>query len=367
VIERARGPRFEEISARGITLRAAVGKGAPRTEEATRVGDGREVIVRATHLGFAYRPDRFAVRDLNFELYRGEVFGLLGRNGAGKTTTVRLLTTLLPPTEGGGTLFGKDLAKCGRAERARIGVVLQSESLDFVSVEENLRLYAFLWGVPREVAKSRSEEMLELFELGPVRARKPWALSGGERRRFQVARELMHEMELLFLDEPTVGLDALTRSRILDYLAGRARGGLTIVFTTHILHEADRLCQRIGVMRDGRLLTVGSPAEIKRTYGRLRSVEAGFERELSAPESAELEELLARNGESYALVERRGDLFVFRAGNAESLVADVVRWAQGRGIDLERIAVSEATLEDAFVNLVSEGSIPTVPLSGEGP
>ncbi len=327
----------------------------------------REVIVRATDLGYAYRPDRFAVRGLHFQLYRGEVFGLLGRNGAGKTTTVRLLTTLLPPTEGGGTLFGKDLRQCGRAERARIGVVLQSESLDFVSVENNLRLYAFLWGVPREVAKSRAEEMLELFELGPVRARKPWALSGGERRRFQVARELMHEMELLFLDEPTVGLDALTRSRILDYLADRARRGLTIVFTTHILHEADRLCDRIGVMRDGRLLTVGSPAEIKRTYGRLRTVEAGFERELSGPEANDLERLLALEGESFSIVERRGDLLVFRAGNAESLVADVVRWAQSRGIELERIAVSEATLEDAFVKLVSEAPAPAVPLAGEEP
>ena len=327
----------------------------------------RTVIVQASNLGFAYRPGQFAVRGLNFELYRGEVFGLLGRNGAGKTTTVRLLTTLLPPTEGGGTLFGKALASCGRAERARLGVVLQSESLDFVSVEENLRLYAFLWGVPREVAKSRSEEMLELFELGPMRARKPWALSGGERRRFQVARELMHDMELLFLDEPTVGLDALTRSRILDYLAERARRGLTIVFTTHILHEADRLCDRIGVMRDGRLLTIGSPAEIKRTYGRLRSVEVGFERELAEPEASELGALLAREGEEYSLLERRGDLLLFRAGNAESLVAEVVRWSAGRGIELERIAVSEATLEDAFVHLVSEARGPTVPLAGEGP
>jgi ABC-2 type transport system ATP-binding protein len=280
---------------------------------------------------------------------------------------VRLLTTLLPPTEGGGTLFGKDLKSCGRAERSRIGVVLQSESLDFVSVEENLRLYAFLWGVPRETAKSRSEEMLELFELGPVRARKPWALSGGERRRFQVARELMHDMELLFLDEPTVGLDALTRSRILDYLAGRARQGLTIVFTTHILHEADRLCQRIGVMRDGQLLTVGTPSEIKRTYSRLRTVEAGFERELTIAEATELQGILGREGEAFSLLERRGDLLVFRAGNAESLVAEVVRWAQRCGIELDRIAVSEASLEDAFVNLVSEPPHSTVPLAGEEP
>lgn len=313
-----------------------------------------EAIVRAEDLGFCYRPGQFAVRHLSFELLRGEVFGLLGRNGAGKTTTVRLLTTLLPPTEGGGSLFGKPLAECGRAERARIGVVLQSESLDFVSVVDNLRLYAFLWGVPREVAKSRAEEMLELFELEPVRSRKPWALSGGERRRFQVARELMHDMELLFLDEPTVGLDALTRSRILDYLARRARSGLSIVFTTHILHEADRLCDRIGVMADGGLRTVGSPAEVKRAYRGARTVEAEFERALSPEESVELESRLGRAGEAFALVERRDDLFVFQARNAEALVAEVARWAGERNLDMARIAVREATLEDAFVHLVSE-------------
>jgi ABC-2 type transport system ATP-binding protein len=280
---------------------------------------------------------------------------------------VRLLTTLLPPTEGGGTLFGRDLRSCGRAERSRIGVVLQSESLDFVTVEENLRLYAFLWGVARETAKSRSEEMLELFELGPVRKQKPWALSGGERRRFQVARELMHEMELLFLDEPTVGLDALTRSRILDYLAGRARHGLSIVFTTHILHEADRLCHRIGVMHSGHLLTVGSPTEIKRSYSGARTVEVEFDRALTDSEQEGLRALLNREGEGLTIVESRGDLLVARARNAEALVPAVVRWADAQSIVLERVAVTESTLEEAFVHLVSDVPKSTVPLAGDEP
>ena len=331
------------------------------------MADVREVIVRARNLGFAYRPERFAVRGLNFELHRGEVFGLLGRNGAGKTTTVRLLTTLLPPTEGGGTLFGKELSACGRAERARIGVVLQSESLDFVSVEQNLRLYAFLWGVGRESAKARAEEMLELFELEQNRHRKPWALSGGERRRFQVARELMHDMELLFLDEPTVGLDALTRTRILDYLAGRARQGLSIVFTTHILHEADRLCERIAVMHEGRLLTIGSPTEIKRAYSGARTVEAEFERSLSDAERAEVVALVSQGGEELVVTEGQGPVLVFRARNAEKLVAGVVRWAGVRGIDIVRVGVSESTLEDAFVHLVSAPPEAGLPLTLEEP
>ncbi len=239
--------------------------------------------------------------------------------------------------------------------------MLQSESLDFVSVEENLRLYAFLWGIPREVAKARADEMLELFELSPMRERRPWGLSGGERRRFQVARELMHDMELLFLDEPTVGLDALTRTRILDYLAGRARNGLSIVFTTHILHEADRLCQRIGVMNAGRLLTVGAPEEIKRAYRGARTVEAEFGRALTLEENAALRAMLERAGEDFALIESHDDLLLFRAQNAESLVAAVARWSGDRQIDLERIAVEEASLEDAFVRLVSEPAPVIVP------
>ena len=315
-------------------------------------------VVRADQLGFAYTPERFAVRNVSFALRRGEVFGLLGRNGAGKTTTVRLLTTLLYPTEGGGALFGKDLRQCGRAERARLGVVLQSESLDFVSVERNLTLYAFLWGVPREVAKSRAEEMLTLFELEPVRLRKPWGLSGGERRRFQVARELMHDMELLFLDEPTVGLDALTRRRILEYLARRARDGLTIVFTTHILQEADQLCDRIGVLQGGRLRAVGHPSEIKRRYRGPRAVEAEFERSLTEGERGEVLALLRSAGQGFTPVSSTEGLLLFRAGNAEDLVGALAGWAHTKGIDLARISVRETSLEEAFVNLVSEDADP---------
>ncbi|MGA8665096.1 MAG: ABC transporter ATP-binding protein [Thermoplasmata archaeon] len=328
---------------------------------------GPDVIVRTQNLGYAYHAGRFAVRGLDLELHRGEVFGLLGRNGAGKTTTVRLLTTLLPPTEGGGTLFGKDLRACGRSERARMGVVLQSESLDFVTVEENLRLYAFLWGVGREAAKSRSEEMLELFELTRMRKQKPWALSGGERRRFQVARELMHDMELLFLDEPTVGLDALTRERILDYLADRARHGLSIVFTTHILHEADRLCDRIGVMHEGHLLTVGTPEEIKRSYRGARTVEAEFDRALGVVESRDLAELLSREGEGLTMIQGQGHLVAFSAQNAERLLPLIVRWADRGGVTLVRVGVSESTLEEAFVHLVSAPPESTVPLAREEP
>ncbi len=308
-------------------------------------------------LGYSYQPGRFAVRHLTLELHRGEVLGLLGRNGAGKTTTVRLLTTLLPPTEGSAMVAGYDLRTGGRALRAKLGVVLQAESLDFVSVESNLVLYAFLWGVPRSTAKARAEEMLELFELNHVRRRKPWALSGGERRRFQVARELMHEMEILFLDEPTVGLDAVARRRILRYLRERARGGLSIVFTTHILQEADTLCDRIAVLHLGRLLALDTPESLKRTHGGARDVFVRFRRTLDPARAAELERGLAERGAAgFDRDESVPEATVvsFRSERAEAILPWLAGWAAAHGIEIEEMALAEATLERAFLGMVGD-------------
>jgi ABC-2 type transport system ATP-binding protein len=314
-----------------------------------------DLVLETRDLGYSYAPGRFAVRHLSLSLGRGEVLGLLGRNGAGKTTTVRLLTTLLPPTEGTAMVLGQDIRTGGRALRSHLGVVLQSESLDFVTVERNLTLYAFLWGVGRETAKSRAEEMIELFELEQARHRKPWALSGGERRRFQVARELMHDMEILFLDEPTVGLDAIARRRILQYLKERARGGLSIVFTTHILHEADILCDRIAVLHLGRLVAVDTSEALKQKHGGAREVSVTFTGALPPPLRVELAQALAAEG---ALLLEAEDLsggankLAFRAKTAEELLPWLSHWAQAHGLGLERMSVEEATLEGAFLGMV---------------
>ncbi|MGA7923713.1 MAG: ABC transporter ATP-binding protein, partial [Thermoplasmata archaeon] len=289
-------------------------------------------------------------------LHRGEVLGLLGRNGAGKTTTVRLLTTLLPPTEGSATVLGYDLRSGGRALRSRLGVVLQSESLDFVSVERNLTLYAFLWGVPREVAKSRADEMIELFELEAARPRKPWALSGGERRRFQVARELMHDMDILFLDEPTVGLDAIARRRILRYLKQRSERGLSIVFTTHILHEADLLCDRVAVLHLGQLIALSTAEGLKQQYGGAREVSVVFGAFLPPPLREELVAELRRRGAVVLQSSQNAgeEKIAFRAVEAEELLPWLSHWAHSRSLTLRRMSVEEATLEGAFLGMIGE-------------
>ena len=315
-------------------------------------------VLETRDLGYAYTPGVYAVRHLDLSLARGEVLGLLGRNGAGKTTTVRMLTTLLPPTEGTAILLGQDVRTGGRALRARLGVVLQSESLDFVSVEQNLTLYAFLWGVRRETAKSRAEEMLELFELQGVRKRKPWALSGGERRRFQVARELMHDMEILFLDEPTVGLDAVARRRILRYLKERTSTGLSIVFTTHILHEADQLCDRIAILHRGKLLALDTATALKERYAGAREVSATFASPLAPDDLRALEAELTRRGAVLLPPEGTtvtpGATLRFRSDLAEELLPWVTRWAVEHRADIRRISVEESTLEGAFLGMIGD-------------
>jgi ABC-2 type transport system ATP-binding protein len=317
-----------------------------------------EIVLETHDLGYSYAPGRFAIRHLSVGLHRGEVLGLLGRNGAGKTTTVRLLTTLLPPTEGGATVLGYDIRTGGRDLRSHLGVVLQSESLDFVSVERNLSLYGFLWGVPREVTKARAEEMIELFELESARRRKPWALSGGERRRFQVARELMHPMDILFLDEPTVGLDAIARRRILRYLKDRARGGLSIIFTTHILHEADLLCDRIAVLHQGRLIALDTPAGLKSKHSGAREVSATFAAPLPGAVRAELVAELMKRGatilEPEDAVSTSLDRILFRAERAEELLPWLSQWSHDRSLGIERMSIEEATLESAFLGMIGE-------------
>jgi len=319
-------------------------------------GKREDIIVKTQDLGYSYTPGKFAIRHLDIGVKRGEVLGLLGRNGAGKTTTVRLLTTLLPPTEGSARVLGYDVRDGGRALRSRLGVVLQSESLDFVTVERNLTLYAFLWGVPREIAKARAEEMLELFELHHVRRRKPWAISGGERRRFQVARELMHDMDLLFLDEPTVGLDAVARRRILRYLRERARKGLTILFTTHILHEADMLCDRVAVLHEGKLTAMDTPEGLKRRFGGAREVEVGFAKQIPPTVFTQLITSLKAGGaqavDTEASSESEGGGISFSSDKPEEMVSWLARFAHDHSLEIERLSIREATLEGAFLGLV---------------
>ncbi|HZA64626.1 MAG TPA: ABC transporter ATP-binding protein, partial [Nitrososphaeraceae archaeon] len=221
-----------------------------------------------------YNKDIRAINGISLNVKYGKVFGFLGPNGAGKTTTIKVLTTLIRPSSGKVYLFGKDIVKHSSEVRKRIGVVLQQPSFEAnLTVERSLDLYGFLWGLASEKRKDKLREILHAFDLESLRNIKNDELSIGQRRRVQVAREFMHEMDLLFLDEPTVGLDPSARRMLLDYIKKQVKAGLTVFFTTHIMEEAEYLCDEIAIINKGKILAFDTPAGLKQKYGGIKTIE----------------------------------------------------------------------------------------------
>src|SRR5210317_98741 len=214
-----------------------------------------------------------AVDDITMSVKSGQVFGFLGPNGAGKSTTIKLLTTLIQPSGGSLNILGIDALKNPLKVRHKIGVVLQQPSYEpTLSVEKSLEKYGMMWNVPKTERKKRMELLLKDFDLVEIRKKRNEDLSIGQRRRVQVAREFMHDMELLFLDEPTVGLDPSARRKLLDYLKNKVSTGLTIFYTTHVLTEAEYLCDEIAIIDKGKILTVDSPDSLKAKYGKEKTI-----------------------------------------------------------------------------------------------
>jgi ABC-2 type transport system ATP-binding protein len=216
-------------------------------------------------LGKTYSGGVEAVKGIDFDVAPGEVFGLLGPNGAGKSTTIGMLTTTVRPTRGSARLAGHDVATEPLAARAQSSVVFQEQVLDrSLTARRNLEIHARLWGI-----QPRVDEIASAFGLDELLERPVATLSGGQRRRLEIARALVSEPRVLFLDEPTVGLDPRIRAELLDVIAGlRARSGLTIVLTTHYLDEAERLCDRIAVMHLGRIVALDTPEALRASLGR---------------------------------------------------------------------------------------------------
>ncbi len=296
--------------------------------------------------------DKVAVDRISLEIERSEVFGFLGPNGAGKTTTIKMLTTLLPPTSGQAKVLGYDLKTEGRKIRARIGVVQQQDSFDQgLSVEASMDIYGLIWNVPKAERRRRRDELIAHFAMEEFRKKATIDLSAGQRRRLQVAREFIHDMDLLFLDEPTVGLDPIVRRSVLDYLKERVRQGLTIFFTTHILEEAEYLCNRIAVINLGRIVTIDSPENLKRRFGSAKAVEF----KLLQGSSAEMATILSSAPEVNRLT-RDESTGVYRVTTArpESVIPEIYRLADRFKLTVSSIYIAEATLEDAFIHLVTE-------------
>jgi ABC-2 type transport system ATP-binding protein len=228
-----------------------------------------EEVIKVERLTKAFNHSLTAVDKISFSVRRGEIFGFLGPNGAGKTTTINMLITILKPTSGKATILGSDIANESTEVRSSIGLVPQEYTADDdLTGYENILLCADLYGIPRPVSKKRALELLQLVELIEFKDKKVQTYSGGMRRRLEIACGLINRPKVLFLDEPTLGLDVQTRAATWNYIKTlKKEYGMTLFMTTHYLEEADSLCDRIAIIDHGKIIVIGTPAELKDSLG----------------------------------------------------------------------------------------------------
>jgi len=299
--------------------------------------------IEARGLVRVFKKGPRAVDGIDLDVAPGEIYGFLGPNGAGKSTTVLMLTTLLPPTEGTARVAGHDIVREGPAVRAAIGAALQEAALDpYLTGREHMRLQAGLHGLPREERERRGNELLERVGLAQAADRKVGGYSGGMKRRLDVGLALVHRPRIIFLDEPTTGLDIQSRTALWEEVGRLSReDGVTVFLTTQYLEEADALADRVGIIDHGRLVAEGTPADLKAEIGRsaieVVPAEAGDCDRLSA--------VLGRFGESVGAPS--GSVAV-RFGNGDDL-ADVIRALDAEGVRIAKLTVHEPTLDDVFL------------------
>ncbi len=321
--------------------------------------NAQSFAISIENLSHSYDGKKYVISDVSFNVNRGEIFGLLGPNGAGKTTTIKILTTLIQPSKGNVKILGFDLRKDGMKIRRRIGVVQQDSSFDFATVRQNLDLYGFLWGIPKEERTKRSIELIKMFGLEEVANQRAFDLSGGQQRRLQVAREFIHDMDLLFLDEPTVGLDPLMRRRILDLLKEKARKeGLTILFTTHNLEEADYLCDRVAIMDKGRLQALDTVERLKRIYGGTKAIEVILASSVLNSEIPIYDNFFRKLREVQVDVEvskqpTDSEPAVIVSKHPEKVIEAIISVANEQRVKIEWLNVRKSTLEDVFIEAVA--------------
>ncbi len=293
------------------------------------------------------------LKDLTFHLRRGEIYGLIGPNGCGKTTTINAISGLTVPTAGRVRVFGHDPRREATAVHRLLGVVPQETSLyEELSAERNLRFHAELYGVPPSQVQSRIDAMLGLAQLTERRRSRVATFSGGMKRRLAIARALLHDPQLVYLDEPTLGVDVQARHVIWDYIRAMRGEGRTVLITTNYLDEGDALCDRMGVLDSGSLVAEGSPAELKRRYGS-QIVEI---RPQTPPPPGLVAELRAQAGVS-ELREEEGVLRLLLQGDEshDDAVGQLLAAFSRHGVQLRGLELREPTLDEVFLRLTGAG------------
>ena len=290
--------------------------------------------------------DFTAVKGITFDVKAGEIFGLLGPNGAGKSTLIRMMVTLLPPTSGTATINGFDVVKKADDVRRSIGVIPQAMTSDLdLTVEENLLIFSKLYGVPRAKRGPLIHELLEAVELLQWADKPVKLLSGGMRRRVEIARGLVSEPHVLFLDEPTTGLDPVSRVAVWEMLQRiKSRRDLTVLLTTHYMDEADRLCDRIAIVDHGELKALDSPMKLKAAVSGTNVIEVSF----AAPPSSWGETLRALPEVDDVAAD--GGVFRVRSHNGPGTTMRIMETAGRAGVSVLSLAVQSTTLDDVFMH-----------------
>jgi ABC-2 type transport system ATP-binding protein len=310
-----------------------------------------DVVIRTVALTKIYEGTDFkAVDELNLEVQTGEIFGLLGPNGAGKTTTAGMLTTRVIPTSGQATVGGIDVVAHPAKAKQLLGIVSQQNTLDRqLTVWENLYYHGLLFGIPARRSRDIADELLAEFHLSKWAKASVYALSGGMAQRLMVARAIFHRPAVLFMDEPTAGLDPQSRLALWEILGRLNAQGQTILLTTHYMEEADQLCGRVAIMDHGKILALDTPAALKASVGAdtlVTVLSAADPEALGDHLKATVEGVIAARG-----IEGGIELHV---KGANRILPRVVEAAESGGYDIVDLRVSETTLETVFINLTGK-------------
>jgi ABC-2 type transport system ATP-binding protein len=291
--------------------------------------------------------DFTAVDDVTFDVKEGEIFGLLGPNGAGKSTLIRMMTTLIPITAGKARIVGHDVAIDPDDVRRAIGVIPQALTSDIdLTVEENLSIYAKLYDVPAKLRKKNIDELLDTVDLTKWRDAQTKTLSGGMRRRLEIARGLIHNPRIFFLDEPTTGLDPVSLVAVWEMLTNiKSKRQLTILITTHYMDEADRLCDRIAIVDHGKLVALDTPTALKASVPGSNVIEAQFEHP-----PADWEQKLHSLSSVTSVQAEGADMYRVLTSDGSRTTTELVEMAVQAGVPVKTLSVQNTTLDDVFVH-----------------